>query len=85
MSAFFSTARSASPPLLQIMLDRFGNYIVQRVIDTCSGTEKEEVKRLLGLALPKLQLPGHQSSPKAVSGALRLESTSFQPLPRSLG
>ena len=38
MSAFFSTARSASPPLLQIMLDRFGNYIVQRVIDTCSGT-----------------------------------------------
>ena len=42
MSAFFSTARSASPPLLQIMLDRFGNYIVQRVIDTCSGAEKEE-------------------------------------------
>ena len=55
MNAFFSTTRSASPPLLQIMLDRFGNYIVQRVIETCSGAEKEEVKRLLALALPKLQ------------------------------
>ena len=98
MNAFFSTTRSASPPLLQIMLDwwkiqptsvgiprclkkswpfwserqmgaqyrififylfrvfaefdrcfakvlqdRFGNYIVQRVIETCSGPEKEEV------------------------------------------
>jgi len=25
------------------------------VIETCSGAEKEEVKRLLALALPKLQ------------------------------
>ncbi|CAL1135021.1 unnamed protein product [Cladocopium goreaui] len=55
MNAFFSTSRSASPPLLQIMLDRFGNYIVQRVIETCDGAEKEEVKRLLAMALPKLQ------------------------------
>jgi len=56
MTAFFSSStRSASPPLLQIMLDRFGNYIVQRVIETSTGAEKDEVKRLLMLAWPKLQ------------------------------
>ncbi|CAE7800173.1 APUM5 [Symbiodinium sp. KB8] len=56
MTAFFSSStRSASPPLLQIMLDRFGNYIVQRVIETSTGAEKDEVKRLLTLAWPKLQ------------------------------
>ena len=26
----------------QVLQDRFGNYIVQRVIETCSGAEKEE-------------------------------------------
>ncbi|CAJ1416378.1 unnamed protein product [Effrenium voratum] len=44
MAAFLSTAKSASPPLLQIMLDRFGNYIVQRVIETSMGAEKEEAR-----------------------------------------
>ncbi|CAE7526238.1 APUM2 [Symbiodinium natans] len=43
MTAFFSpSTRSTSPPLLQIMLDRFGNYIVQRVIETSHGAEKDE-------------------------------------------
>eukprot|EP00435_Cladocopium_sp_Y103_P018791 s483_g4.t1 len=45
-----------------VKADRFGNYIVQRVIETCSGAEKEEVKRLLALALPKLQSLGRSSA-----------------------
>ena len=45
---------SGSNPTHQAFQDRFGNYIVQRVIETCDGAEKEE-------AGPRLQHPEREN------------------------
>ncbi|CAK9019983.1 unnamed protein product [Durusdinium trenchii] len=42
-------------PLAQILLDRFGNYLAQRMIHCCRGKEEPRVAQLLGRCLPKLQ------------------------------
>jgi len=44
-----------SPPFMQIMLDRFGNYLAQRLINISnSETEIQRVQKLLTAAGPKL-------------------------------
>ncbi|CAJ1402429.1 unnamed protein product [Effrenium voratum] len=46
---------TVTPPFAQIALDRFGNYIAQRVIDICQADEQQRVLRLLGSLGPKLR------------------------------
>ncbi|CAJ1400139.1 unnamed protein product [Effrenium voratum] len=46
------TSRS---PLAQVLLDRFGNYLAQRMIHCCRGPEEERIRQLLSICLPKLQ------------------------------
>eukprot|EP00439_Symbiodinium_sp_Y106_P058623 s1275_g8.t1 len=43
------------PPLLDILLDRFGNYIAQRVIQVSTGHEEQRLQELLEMARPKLR------------------------------
>lgn len=43
------------PPLLEIMLDRFGNYIAQRVIHLSGGAEEERLQELLDKVRHKLR------------------------------
>lgn len=43
------------PPLLEIMLDRFGNYIAQRVIALSSSQEEERLQELLEKVRHKLR------------------------------
>eukprot|EP00439_Symbiodinium_sp_Y106_P063475 s3835_g9.t2 len=45
----------SNPAFLQLMLDRFGNYIAQRVIECCQGTEALRVEQLLHRSWAKLQ------------------------------
>eukprot|EP00435_Cladocopium_sp_Y103_P028076 s483_g7.t1 len=42
-------------PLAQVLLDRFGNYLAQRMIHCCKGEEEPRVLNLLARCLPKLQ------------------------------
>jgi len=42
-------------PLAQILLDRFGNYLAQRTIHSCTDEEEPRVLQLLSRCLPKLQ------------------------------
>jgi len=43
------------PPLLEIMLDRFGNYIAQRVIHLSGGAEEQRLQELLDKVRHKLR------------------------------
>ncbi|CAE7430010.1 APUM5 [Symbiodinium sp. CCMP2592] len=45
----------SNPAFAQLMLDRFGNYIAQRVIECCQGTEALRVEQLLHRSWAKLQ------------------------------
>ncbi|CAJ1373727.1 unnamed protein product [Effrenium voratum] len=43
------------PPLLEIMLDRFGNYIAQRVIQMSWGAEEQRLQEILESVKPRLR------------------------------
>ncbi|CAE7664530.1 Pumilio-like 5 [Symbiodinium microadriaticum] len=46
---------ASNPPFTQMALDRFGNYIAQRVIEDSHGTEQQRILHLLTALGPKLR------------------------------
>jgi len=46
---------SPNPPFAKMALDRYGNYIAQRVMESCQGTEQQRILDLLGALRPKLR------------------------------
>jgi len=46
---------ASNPPFTQMALDRFGNYIAQRVIEDCHGREQQRILHLLTALGPKLR------------------------------
>lgn len=66
----------AAPPLHQMMDDRFGNYIVQRMIEHSRGTEKEMLRDQLLAA--ELQLRGSLNG-KHILAALHKEFGNLSP------
>ena len=57
-SAFMASLLSgdaATSPFAQIALDRFGNYIAQRIMEDCQGPEQQRVLDLLTALRPKLR------------------------------
>mmetsp|Transcript_26639 Transcript_26639/g.50049 ORF Transcript_26639/g.50049 Transcript_26639/m.50049 type:complete len:438 (+) Transcript_26639:2-1315(+) len=55
MAQLIQSNLSGKAPLSQVLLDRFGNYLAQRVIQCCYGSEEETIVELLTSAWPKLQ------------------------------
>ena len=55
MTAILESKRSESPVFLQIALDRFGNYVVQKIIEISSSDEQQRVQELLRSLCPKLR------------------------------
>ncbi|CAE7718771.1 APUM5 [Symbiodinium pilosum] len=55
MAQLIQSNLSGKAPLSQVLLDRFGNYLAQRVIQCCCGSEEEMILKLLASAWPKLQ------------------------------
>ncbi|CAE7532033.1 pum [Symbiodinium necroappetens] len=55
MAQLIQSNLSGKAPLSQVLLDRFGNYLAQRVIQCCCSDEEEMIVKLLASSWPKLQ------------------------------
>ncbi|CAE7429994.1 ADL1 [Symbiodinium sp. CCMP2592] len=55
MAQLIQSNLSGKAPLGQVLLDRFGNYLAQRVIQCCCSDEEEMIVKLLASCWPKLQ------------------------------
>jgi len=55
MAQLIQSNLSGKAPLGQVLLDRFGNYLAQRVIQCCCRDEEEMIVKLLASSWPKLQ------------------------------
>jgi len=60
-----------NPPLCQMMDDRFGNFIVQRMIEHARGMERDRLRAQLQQSVEKLQSSSHG---KHILNALKKES-----------
>jgi len=60
-----------TPPLRQMMEDRFGNFIVQRMIEHARGPERERLRQLLQASQEQLKNSSHG---KHILNALRKEN-----------
>jgi len=76
MQVVLGAPNDINPPLRQMMDDRFGNYIVQRMIEHSRGTERDILRQQLLSAEPQLKC---SANGKHILAALQKSSDSPRP------